>query len=258
MRAFLLALSLTVCFPGVSRAEMRIRSVDPPDPRPGWTLDLIGVGFGTAPNGRVVEIYRIVDREPVFYRPEVLRWSHYQITVGIQRTVPPSDDYAVRIHVPGRFIASNSVRLTVRQPPPRADHARVRLVAESRCDTRGRTRNEGGREEWSGGLYACDNPLHRITSRASAVSVGERVETTGEFGNRQPNQVLALMEVQDGRLYVRHLLRIHRWTPGRIEWEVTDNIESDNYALGLLYRLPVESGSLVFERGSNIVHLYVR
>lgn len=255
MKTLLLVLSLAAVCPARAWAEIRILSVVPQDPSPGDAVQVSGFGFDRA---TAVHIYRIVDRRPVIYRAEIRGWSDETIVVTVPRTVPPGDDYALQVLVPGRLISSNSVRLTIRQPPPPAEAVRnSSLVAENRCDTRGRSRVDGATERWSGGLYACDTPLRRITSHAAAVSIGQRFAITGDFGDRQPNEVLALMEVEEGRLHVRHLLRIHSWTPHEIAWDVTDNIGSWNYALGILYRLPSESG-LVFERGSNIVHLFVR
>jgi hypothetical protein len=261
MRTALLFLSLAICVPGTARAEMRIFSVDPVDPQPGWVVDLRGSGFGERANGRIVELFRIVNRQPVFYPTQIIRWREDLITVGIPRTVPAHDDYGIRVRLPGRMLASNPVRVAIRPPgpPARGVGGPMMLVAENRCGRRATTRVDGDTERWSGGLYApCDNPPLVITDAPDSVAVGRVFDAVGDFGARQRDQVVALMSYGGGRLYVRHLLRIHRWTPRRIAWSAAESVESGEYALGILYRLGGPSSNPSFERGSNIVRLYVR
>ena len=267
MRTAILVLSLAVSIPGTSLAEMRIYSLDPANPEPGWVLDITGHGFGDRPYGRVVQLYRIVDRQPIFYPTEILQWRDDFVSVGIPRSTPPRDDYAIRIHLPGRMIASNSMRLSIRQPAPlarRADEdADPRLgpmpVAENRCGPRrGRSRVDGDTERWAGGQYACDRPPVVIARQTGSATTGSLIEMTGDFGGRRRDQVVALMKASGGRLYVQHLVRIYDWTAHRIAWVVTRNIDPGEYEVGVLYRLDTARGLPVFERGSNVVPVYIR
>jgi hypothetical protein len=256
MRIAFIAL-LAMCIPGAAAAEMRILSVDPSDPAPGDTIWIYGREFGPRPDGRVVQIYRVEDREPFFFLARILHWEDDRIRAQLPDALV-SDAYGVRVHIPRTIIASNPVRITVR-PRRFAREPDFEPIAANGCERQRQRRGSLGEDtERSTGALAprCVNPLWRITTRNSVVEGGYRFYVNGDFGYPRPDLELALMEYRNGDYYLLRLLRAARWTPRVIEWDVPFGVRPGDYAFGLVYRVEgqLRTGPF-FEHGSNIIGL---
>ena len=177
MRSLIFALAVVVCLPSApaSAAQMRILSVDPPDPSPGEQIEIRGTGFGPERDraGRVVVVGRIVDGHLTEYRTELVMWTPTLILVRLPRDLPPSGHYNVQVRIPGRLIASNPVALAIRFPRPSPDARAVddlNRVARNRCDRRGEPEADATRRSGPAGCTRRAAKTRRVASRRATAS----------------------------------------------------------------------------------------
>lgn len=265
MKRIILMASVFVLLHGWSSIAqaMRIDSVSPNVVERGDEVIIRGRDFG-ASRGKQLTIWRVVNQQPQRYVMEFSEWRDTLIRARIPFNVPP-DRCGIYIRVPGReFLSSNTVPVTVRQPPPPAAPANLDLVMENECQAVS-TRIDGQYERST--VRECPRPVQRIwMSDARAARPGGYV-VLGDAGASRNDLVIALVDVENvrdrrgnsERFYVRRLLRNFGGRNGYLSAGLPEDLPPGRYSIALLYRYPArERTRPSFMKGSNALWFEVR